>query len=132
MNDSSESQLLAVLQTAAEFYQRCLRESQRAIDYLNGSAHVARLGVGYAPAEWRPLEAVVADYSAPVLATAGLVIDAPGGRRYDRFRDRIMFPIRNPQGRVIGFDSQLLDDEEPMYLSSPDSPVFQNRWRAVP
>ncbi len=137
---ASESQsLLAVLDTAARHFRTRLRDSPRAIDYLKGRGvngeTAARFGIGYAPAQWRGLEAAVADYSAEVLATAGLVIDAaveesgseagPGrSRRYDRFRDRIMFPIRNARGQVIGFGGRVLDSGEPKYMNSPETPVF--------
>ena len=146
---ASESEsLLAVLQTAATHYRQRLRDSPRAIDYLKGRGltgeTAARFGIGYAPAQWRGLEAAVADYASPVLATAGLVIDAPvdepgagGGdhaasaastpvrtRRYDRFRDRVMFPIRNARGQVVGFGGRVLDGGEPKYMNSPETPVF--------
>lgn len=161
---ASESQtLLAILETAARHYRQRLRDTPRAIDYLKGRGlageTAARFGIGYAPAQWRGLEAAVPDYSAPVLATAGLVIESPADdtsatvsgkpldgdsgreapdsdgevsvaqapgrtRRYDRFRDRIMFPIRNPRGQVIGFGGRVLDSGEPKYMNSPETPVF--------
>jgi len=136
---ASESQsLLSVLETAARHYRQRLRDSPRAIDYLKTRGltgeTAARFGIGYAPAQWRGLEAAVPDYAAPVLATAGLVIEAPvdesdeaapgRSRRYDRFRDRIMFPIRNARGQVIGFGGRVLDGGEPKYMNSPETPVF--------
>jgi DNA primase len=98
----------------------------------------ARFAIGYAPEGWRGLQAAVPDYFAPSLLEAGLVIepesdaeaqagprtDGPGRRRYDRFRDRIMFPIRNPRGQVIGFGGRVLGKGEPKYLNSPETPVF--------
>jgi DNA primase len=93
-----------------------------------------RFGIGYAPDQWRGLEAAVPDYDDPALVEAGLVIEAeaePGAeagfarkRRYDRFRDRIVFPIRNARGQVIGFGGRVLDRGEPKYLNSPETPLF--------
>jgi DNA primase len=84
----------------------------------------ARFGMGYAPEGWRPLEAAVPDYQAPSMVESGLVIASDDEKRYDRFRDRIMFPIRNPRGQVIGFGGRVLDQGEPKYLNSPETPVF--------
>ena len=129
-------QLTALLATAARFYKARLKESPRAIDYLKGrgvSGEVAaRFGLGYAPDGWRNLEAAFADYDAPALVEAGLVVapeaddTAAGARkkRYDRLRDRIVFPIRDARGRVVGFGGRVLDRGEPKYLNSPETPVF--------
>ncbi|MCO5118912.1 MAG: DNA primase [Burkholderiaceae bacterium] len=130
--------VLESLAAAARFYKRRLVDSQRAIDYLKArglsGATAARFAIGYAPEGWRPLEGAVADYGASALLGAGLVIepDAEDGqaptaerrKRYDRFRDRIMFPIRNPRGQVIGFGGRILDRGEPKYLNSPETEVF--------
>ncbi|TXL68631.1 DNA primase [Zeimonas arvi] len=124
--------LLDLLARAAQFYRRRLKDTPRAIDYLKGRGLTgeiaARFGIGYAPDQWRGLEAAVPDYEAPALVEAGLVIESEGDdgrkRRYDRFRDRIMFPIRNPRGQVIGFGGRVLDRGEPKYLNSPETPVF--------
>ena len=132
------STLTGVLEKAAEHYQRGLKESPRAIDYLKGRGLTgeiaARFGVGYAAEGWRTLAGVFAHYDDPLLEESGLVIasetasDIPGGeaqrKRYDRFRDRIMFPIRSVQGDVIGFGGRVLDRGEPKYLNSPETPVF--------
>ncbi len=130
--------VLESLAAAARFYKRRLVDSQRAIDYLKArglsGATAARFAIGYAPEGWRPLEGAVADYAAPALLGAGLVIEPDGDdgqapsaerrKRYDRFRDRIMFPIRNPRGQVIGFGGRVLDRGEPKYLNSPETEVF--------
>ncbi|GMV00543.1 MAG: DNA primase [Burkholderiaceae bacterium] len=124
--------LLELLAQAAKFYRRRLKEAPQAIEYLKkrglAGEIAARFGIGYAPDQWRGLEAAVADYEIDEMVAAGLVIEADGegGRRkrYDRFRDRIMFPIRNPRGQVIGFGGRVLDRGEPKYLNSPETPVF--------
>ena len=131
--------LLETLAAAARFYKQRLRDSPRAIEYLKGRGvsgeTAARFGIGYAPEGWRPLEAAVPDYSVRTLVEAGLVIEpepepgvdeaGPGRRRrYDRFRDRVMFPIRNPRGQTIGFGGRVLGQGEPKYLNSPETPVF--------
>jgi len=124
--------LLELLAQAAKFYRQRLKDSPPAIDYLKRrgltGASALRFGIGYAPDQWRGLEAAVGDYEIEGMVTAGLVIDAEGqdGRRkrYDRFRDRIMFPIRNPRGQVIGFGGRVTDRGEPKYLNSPETAVF--------
>ena len=140
--------LLETLAAAARFYKSRLREASAAIDYLKGRGvsgeTAARYGIGYAPEGWRGLEAAVPDYSAQALVATGLVIesepdsDADGAdgsgaggpreaqrrRRYDRFRDRIMFPIRNPRGQVIGFGGRVMGKGEPKYLNSPETALF--------
>ena len=114
----------------------------------------ARFGLGFAPDGWQNLERAFADYRDPVLIEAGLVVAKEVGREiadrdmpdnieasttdgatemetksatriYDRFRDRIMFPIRNTKGQVIGFGGRVIDQGEPKYLNSPETPVFQ-------
>ena len=134
-----QATLSDVLARAAEGYRKQLKSSDRAIAYLKGrglSGEVAaRFGLGYAPEGWRGLASVFAEYDDPLLEESGLVVshggddtapgDAPtGGKRYDRFRDRVMFPIRSVQGAVIGFGGRVLDRGEPKYLNSPETPVF--------
>jgi len=132
--------LVDVLGRAAEGYRQQLKKSDRAIAYLKGrgvSGEVAaRFGLGYASDGWRGLASVFASYDDPLLEESGLVIahadeaqpkddeEPPSGKRYDRFRDRIMFPIRSVQGSVIGFGGRVLDRGEPKYLNSPETPVF--------
>ncbi|MDP9045514.1 MAG: DNA primase, partial [Pseudomonadota bacterium] len=127
--------LSETLDKAAEAYRRQLKQSPRAIEYLKGrglsGAIAQQFGLGYAPDGWKNLASVFASYDDPVLEESGLVIrrddDAEasdGSKRYDRFRDRIMFPIRSVQGDVIGFGGRVLDRGEPKYLNSPETPVF--------
>ena len=119
---------------ACNFYRQQLRGARQAIDYLKGRGLTgevaARFWVGYAPDGWDSLRSVFPDYDAEALVEAGLVIDKSGeeggGRkRYDRFRDRIMFPIRNGKGQVIGFGGRVMGAGEPKYLNSPETPLFQ-------
>ncbi len=120
--------LSGVLLQAAKFYRAKLKESERAIAYLKGRGLsgpvAARFGIGYAPDDWQPLAGAFPDYQSKVLETAGMVIAGDAGKRYDRFRDRIMFPIHDSSGRVIGFGGRVLDKGEPKYLNSPETPVF--------
>ena len=124
-----ETQSLASLMLdAAKYYRTRLKESPQAIDYLKHrgltGAIAARFGIGYAPDAWQPLAAVFARYDDPALEAAGLVIAGDAGKRYDRFRDRIMFPIHDSRGQVIGFGGRTLGDGEPKYLNSPETPLF--------
>ena len=126
--------LTEVTARAANFYRQQLRKSPRAIDYLKGrglSGEIAaRFGIGYAPDGWQGLREAFDDYEAAALNECGLVIDADAsegqekGRRYDRFRDRIMFPIFDARNNVIGFGGRVLDRGEPKYLNSPETPLF--------
>lgn len=118
------------LQQAAHFYKAELKKSQRAIDYLKGrglSGQIAaKFQIGYAPAGWQNLETVFPKYDEEVLTIAGLVVENEKGKRYDRFRDRIMFPIHNQKGEVIGFGGRVINPEDtPKYYNSPETPVFQ-------
>jgi DNA primase len=116
------------LLVAARFYRAALRDSPRAIEYLKGRGLTgeiaAKYGIGYATDEWQALERAFSDYGDAALEAAGLVIKGDAGKRYDRFRDRIMFPIHDARGRVVGFGGRVLDRGEPKYLNSPETPVF--------
>ncbi|WP_250466523.1 DNA primase [Caballeronia sp. GAFFF2] len=126
--------LTEVMQTACDFYRKQLRGAPNAIGYLKKRGLTgeiaARFGLGYAPDGWQNLESAFPDYRHENLVEAGLVIvsektDAQGqARRYDRFRERVMFPIRNVKGNVIGFGGRVLDSGEPKYLNSPETPLF--------
>lgn len=118
------------LQQAANYYKAELKKSQRAIDYLKArglSGEVAKkFQIGYAPAGWQNLQSVFSHYEDESLSTAGLVVTNDEGRRYDRFRDRIMFPIHNQKGEVIGFGGRVINPEDtPKYYNSPETPLFQ-------
>ena len=122
--------LYEVMQTATRYYREQLKQSPRAIDYLKrrglSGEIAAKFGIGYAPDAWQNLEAAVPDYQDKRLLETGLVIESDDGKkRYDRFRDRIMFPIINPRGQVIGFGGRVLDKGEPKYLNSPETPLFE-------
>lgn len=115
---------------AAKYYREQLKASPRAIDYLKkrglSGEIAARYGLGYAPDGWQNLESIFPGYGkAKEPAECGLVIDNEQGRRYDRFRDRIMFPILDQRGNVIGFGGRILDKGEPKYLNSPETPLFE-------
>jgi DNA primase len=116
------------LLAAARFYRTALKDSPKAIAYLKErgltGAIAARFGIGYAPEGWQPLASALTDYENPALETAGLVIAGDGGKRYDRFRDRVMFPIHDARGQVIGFGGRVLGQGEPKYLNSPETPLF--------
>ncbi len=118
------------LQQAANFYKAELKKSPRAIEYLKGrglsGVIAAKFQVGYAPAGWQNLQTIFPNYEAEALETAGLVVKNEQGRRYDRFRDRIMFPIHNQKGEVIGFGGRVINPEDtPKYYNSPETPLFQ-------
>ncbi|MDD2664566.1 MAG: DNA primase [Dechloromonas sp.] len=121
--------LVEVMARAAAYYKEQLKRSPRAIDYckkrgLSGEI-AARFGIGYAPDGWQNLKTVFPDYDAEALKLAGLVIDNESGRRYDRFRDRLMIPIVNPKGDIIAFGGRIIDQGEPKYLNSPETPLFE-------
>ena len=131
-NDEKPGQtrtLIEIMARAAQYYKDQLKSSPRAIDYckkrgLTGEV-AARFGMGYAPDGWQNLEEVFPDYNADELKVAGLVIENDAGRRYDRFRDRLMIPIINPKGDIIAFGGRILDQGEPKYLNSPETPLFE-------
>ncbi len=124
-----EPDLYAVMEKAMDFYRAELKKSQRAIDYLKGrevtGEIAARFGIGYAPDDWNGLRAAFPDYENKALEECGLVLKSED-KRYDRFRDRVMFPIFNSRGNaVIGFGGRVLGDGEPKYLNSPETALFQ-------
>ncbi len=123
--------LYPLLTQAEQFFRHQLRnhpEATRAIDYLKGrglSGEIARdFGIGFAPPGWDNLFSALGRDQERELFLAGLLAEKEGGKRYDRFRDRIMFPIRDRRGRVIAFGGRVLGDEKPKYLNSPETPVF--------
>ena len=125
--------LSEAMNLAMEYYKTQLRSAPNAIAYLKGRGLTgevaARFALGYAPDGWDNLRSVFPDYSAVALVEAGLVIDKVDeeGRhikRYDRFRERVMFPIRNTKGQVIAFGGRIMEQGEPKYLNSPETPLF--------
>jgi len=135
--------LFEVMKVATQFYRQQLKQSDTAIAYLKkrglSGETAARFGIGYAPAGWQNLSAAFPNYDDPKLVESGLVktggddeVDGKNGdknqakaKRYDRFRDRIMFPILNQKGMVVGFGGRVLDQCEPKYLNSPETPLFE-------
>jgi len=121
--------LYDLMQSATRYYREQLKKTPRAIDYLKkrglSGEVAARFGIGYAPDDWQNLKAAVPNYQDASLVETGMVIEGEGGKRYDRFRDRIMFPIVNVRGQVIGFGGRVLDKGEPKYLNSPETPLFE-------
>ncbi|MEE4892206.1 DNA primase [Pseudomonas alliivorans] len=130
----TDSPLYPLLTAAAEFYRQALKNHptrRAAVDYLKGrglSGEIARdFGLGFAPPGWDNLYKHLSSDSLQqkVMIDAGLLIEnAETGKRYDRFRDRVMFPIRDSRGRVIAFGGRVLGDDKPKYLNSPETPVF--------
>src|SRR6185503_17803406 len=124
-------ELYALLREADQIYRAALRSSETAIAYVKkrgiDGPTAGRFGIGYAPNAWdTTLRALgTSEERIAKLVQAGLVVTNDTGRRYDRFRDRIMFPIRNARGQVIGFGGRVLDSGEPKYLNSPETPVFR-------
>jgi DNA primase len=124
-----QATLSDVLEKAGAAYRKHLKNSPKAVAYLKGrgvSGEVAKqFGLGYAPEGWRSLASVFPNYDDPLLAESGLVIvNEEDDKRYDRFRDRVMFPIRNVKGECIGFGGRVLGDDKPKYLNSPETPIF--------
>jgi len=123
-------ELYDVLREADQFYRERLREHPEAIRYLKNrgieGTSAGRFALGFAPDSWNALlERLGSDAKAVErLIRAGLVARNEQGRTYDRFRNRIMFPIRDGRGRVIGFGGRLIESGEPKYLNSPDTPLF--------
>lgn len=123
------SSLTEIMADAARYYYEQLKRSEKAIGYLKErgvSGEVAqKFGIGYAPDGWQNLGTVFEDYTIEGLQQAGMVIKNEKGRLYDRFRDRIMFPIMNQKGEIIAFGGRVLGEGEPKYLNSPETPLFE-------
>ncbi len=121
--------LEATTEACAAFYTDCLQRHPPARHYLHArglsDAVIEHYGLGYAPEGWQPLAAVFQPYPSNALIDSGQVVyNEERDRHYDRFRHRIMFPIRDTRGHVIGFGGRVLDDSKPKYLNSPDTPLF--------
>ena len=118
------------LHMASQYYQSALKKSERAIEYLKKRGLTGQIAktfqLGYAPQGWQNLESVFKKYDDEALNIAGLVLKNDQGKRYDRFRDRIMFPIHNMKGEIIGFGGRVINPEDtPKYYNSPETPLFQ-------
>jgi DNA primase len=123
-------ELFELLAKVDRYYQDNLRRSKVAQDYIRGrgidGATAKRFGIGFVPAGWSSVLDKFGKSNELIerLLTVGLVIRKDNGSHYDRFRDRIMFPIRDSRGRCIGFGGRVLGDEEPKYLNSPETVLF--------
>ncbi|WP_394560431.1 DNA primase [Aquipseudomonas alcaligenes] len=130
----TDSPLYPLLTAAADYYRQALKSHptrKSAVDYLKGrglTGEIARdFGLGFAPPGWDNLHKHLAGdkLQQKAMIDAGLLIEnAENGRIYDRFRDRVMFPIRDSRGRIIAFGGRVLGDDKPKYLNSPETPVF--------
>ncbi len=130
----TDSPLYPLLTAAADFYRQALKSHpsrKAAVDYLKGrglTGEIARdFGLGFAPPGWDNLFKHLSSdtLQQKAMIDAGLLIEnAETGKRYDRFRDRVMFPIRDSRGRIIAFGGRVLGDDKPKYLNSPETPVF--------
>ena len=130
----TDSPLYPLLTAAAEFYRQALKshpQRKAAVDYLKGrglTGEIARdFGLGFAPPGWDNLYKHLSSdtLQQKAMIDAGLLVEnAETGKRYDRFRDRVMFPIRDSRGRIIAFGGRVLGDDKPKYLNSPETPVF--------
>lgn len=123
------SSIYDVLRQVADYYVEQLRSSpqgKQAVAYLKDRGVDGKVAtdflLGYAPGEWQGLES---HFPRQALLDTGLLVVNEHGRHYDRFRDRVMFPIRDKRGRVIAFGARVLDDSTPKYLNSPETEVFQ-------
>ena len=124
-----------ILEHASKFYKEQLRTNstrERAVEYLKGrglSGHIARdFDLGYSVAKWDSLQTFMAssNFERVFLNNSGMLVQRDGSdHSYDRFRDRIMFPIKDLRGKVIAFGGRLIGDGKPKYLNSPETPVFQ-------
>lgn len=123
----SVAKLYVVLEQVAAFYAEQLRspEGGRAVEYLKArgvSGEIARdFSLGYAPESW---DALLNRFDRSQLIDAGMLVVRDDGKVYDRFRGRLMFPIRDKRKRVVGFGGRVLDDSLPKYLNSPETAIF--------
>ncbi|UNK04272.1 toprim domain-containing protein (plasmid) [Ralstonia insidiosa] len=141
MNDTThtpadqQSRVRALLDDAAAHYRATLREAPRAVAYLRKrgitGAGAARYGIGFAAPGWHELDAILAQHDLATIEASGLQVfkDGEQPRRFDRFRDRIMFPIRDVSGQIRGFGGRILveSDTAPKYMNSPEGPTFKKR-----
>ncbi|MCK5895267.1 MAG: DNA primase [Cocleimonas sp.] len=121
--------LYDLMQAASHYYQQQLTTSKVASNYLNNrglSDEIShRFMLGYAPSGWdHMLKHLAPSYSLKQLVDTGLVVEKDSSGGYDRYRDRIMFPIRNRKGQVIGFGGRVMGDEKPKYINSPETELF--------
>ncbi len=132
-HDPGSADLYDLMLRAARFFEQNLADNARAQDYVQGRGIDAKtsgnFALGYAPDAW---DALLNRFGAHEeerrrLLQAGLILERSGEQTsgfYDRFRDRLMFPIRDSRGRVIGFGGRVIDQGEPKYMNSPETPLF--------
>ncbi|MDD3266815.1 MAG: DNA primase [Burkholderiales bacterium] len=118
-----------VMQNSLQFYRKQLANSSYARHYLENrgltSNIINQFELGFAPNNFQNLQQVFSDYTTnKFMLDSGLTLDSENGKRYDRFRDRIIFPIKNIQGNIIGFGGRILVKGEPKYLNSPETELF--------
>ena len=123
-------ELFSLMDTVARHWQSCLKETPEAVEYLkkrgiDGST-AKRFGIGFAPDGWSNVldKFGKSEEATEKLLATGLIIRKDNGKHYDRFRDRVMFPIRDARGRTIGFGGRTMGDGEPKYLNSPETVLF--------
>ena len=121
------------LKIANHYYQKSLRNSPKAIDYLKSRGLTGKVAkefsIGFAPEGWQNLEKTFKNYEDKVLEKAGLIQKNDAGKYYDRFRNRIIFPIINEKDKVIGFGGRVIDlEDSPKYYNSPETPLFQKSY----
>ncbi len=121
------------MKIANQFYQKALRASPKAIEYLKTRGLTGKVAkefsIGFAPDGWQNLESAFKQYDDPSLEKAGLIQKNDKGKYYDRFRNRIMFPIINEKGQVIAFGGRVINPEDtPKYYNSPETPLFQKSY----
>ena len=123
-------ELFSLMDTVARHWQSCLKDAPNAVEYLKNrgidGSTAKRFGIGYAPDGWsNTLDKFgKSEEATERLLATGLIIRKDDGKHYDRFRDRLMFPIRDARGRTIGFGGRVMGDGEPKYLNSPETVLF--------
>jgi DNA primase len=123
-------ELFSLMETVAKHWHSCLKDTPEAVDYLKNrgidGATAKRFGIGFAPDGWSKLldKFGQSEEATERLLATGLIIRKDDGKHYDRFRDRVMFPIRDARGRTIGFGGRTMGDGEPKYLNSPETVLF--------
>lgn len=123
-------ELFSLMDTVARHWQSCLKDAPEAVEYLKNrgidGSTAKRFGIGYAPDGWSNVldKFGKSDEAAERLLATGLIIRKDNGKHYDRFRDRLMFPIRDARGRTIGFGGRVMGEGEPKYLNSPETVLF--------
>lgn len=116
------------LERAQNFYKKQLRHAPAAIEYLKGRGldgkTALKFGLGWSGYDRQGLKQVFENYDDPNLVESGLVIENEDLRKYDRFRERVTFPIYNTRGKIIGFGGRIIGNGQPKYLNSPETPIF--------